>query len=79
MRLRPPLSSPRSALMGSSGTARRMMVSPSPMVTRILAPAFRPIFLRKAEGMTTCPLAEVFTMGICVHLIAGSLNKPKKV
>ena len=44
------------------------------MVTSTLAPGLRPIFLRNAAGMTTCPLAEVVTTGIDVHLLAVTLN-----
>jgi hypothetical protein len=46
-----------------------MTVSCSPNVTKTFAPALRPIFFRRAAGMITCPLGEVPTTGIEVHLL----------
>ena len=43
-------------------------------VTRTLPPGFSLIVFRIFAGITTCPLAEVFTMGIVVHLIVGLFN-----
>ena len=37
-------------------------------VTKTLPPGVRPIFLRSVAGIKTCPLADVDTTGIDVHL-----------
>ncbi len=60
--------------MGSSGTGSMVTLFCSAVVTRTLPPGFNPIFSRISAGMTTCPLAEVFTIGIFVHLIHHWLN-----
>ncbi len=64
--------------MGSLGTGRRMMVSRSPKATWTLAPGRRPIFFRRAAGITTCPLADVDTTGIDVSLSVRVLNCSEK-
>lgn len=64
----PPLRKPQAAWTGSSGTGRRITVSWPPRVSRTLSPGFSPSFFRKGAGMTTCPLADVVTIGIDVHL-----------
>jgi len=46
----------------------------SAKVTRTLPPGRSPMRSRSSAGMTTCPLAEVLTMAICVHLIAVAFN-----
>jgi len=51
-----------------------MTVSSSPNVTKTFARALRPIFFRMAAGMSTCPLAEVPTTGIEVHLFSIKYN-----
>ena len=51
-----------------------MTVSCSPNVTKTLARALRPIFFRMAAGMSICPLAEVPTTGIEVHLLSIKFN-----
>ncbi len=61
--------------MGSSGTGRRMTVSGSASINRTLSPGLRPIFFRKAAGMTTCPLDEVTTTGMDIHLRSVRLNE----
>jgi hypothetical protein len=64
--------------MGSLGMGRRMMVSRSPNATCTLAPGIRPILFRRAAGITTCPLADMDTIGIDVSLSVRMLNHSQK-
>jgi hypothetical protein len=55
-----------------------MTVSSLAAVTSTLPPGFRPIFFRRAAGITTCPLAEVDTMGILyTSVLRRSTNTPR--
>lgn len=70
MREGPSCRKPHAASMGSSGTASIIICLLLTNVIKARPPGLRPIFSRISAGMTTWPLAEVFTIGISVYLCA---------
>lgn len=65
---------PQAASIGSSGTGSMITFRVSAKVTSTFPPGRSPIRSRSSAGMTTCPLLEVSTMAICVHLFANMFN-----
>ena len=60
--------------MGSSGIGSMVTFLSSANVTRTLPPGLSLIVSRILAGITTCPLAEVFTIGIVVYPFLDMLN-----
>lgn len=78
MREGPPFRMPRRALMGSSGSGSIVIFVSLDSVTKTLSPGLSRIASRSLAGITTCPLADVFTMGIVVHRIVRLFNSPNE-
>jgi len=67
----PPASIPQAASMGSSGTASMVSRPAKSRYTSTSFPGFRPARSLILAGMTTCPLADIFTTTprLIAHLV----------
>ena len=74
----PPLKIPRRARMGSAGSGNSTISLPSTRTSNRV-PGAIPNALRTSRGITTCPLADDFTMDISGAPSGDWLNDHKNV